>query len=148
MMGLTWMEYLPGARGDIPILLEVSRHGDGLLHAPLPELVVTHIASGGVGSPACHEGVPAGATERHLITCVTLDITHDTLHWQCTDLGVGVGEDQTPGGQFVQVGGDHGHRAEAVLGLQDTHIWPEVVCNNEQHILLVTWVLAEGRDDP
>lgn len=76
-MGLTWMEYLSSARGDIPILLEISRHGDGLLHAPQPELVVTHIASGGVRSPACHEGVPAGATERHLIH-VTLHITLDT----------------------------------------------------------------------
>ena len=76
-MGLTWMEYLSSARGDIPILLEISRHGDGLLHAPQPELVVTHIASGGVGSPACHEGVPAGATKRHLIH-VTHYITLDT----------------------------------------------------------------------
>ena len=79
-MGLTWMEYLPGASGDIPVLLEVSRHGDCLLHASLPELVVTHIASGGVGSPACHEGVPAGATERHLITCVTFNISLDMFH--------------------------------------------------------------------
>ena len=60
------MEYLPSAHGFVPILLEVSRHGDGLLHAPLPELVVTHIAPGGVWSAASHEGVPAGATERHL----------------------------------------------------------------------------------
>ena len=71
------MEYLPGARGDVPILLEVARHGDGLLHAPLPELVVTHVAPGGVWSPAGHEGVPAGATERHLTTLMTLPLTRD-----------------------------------------------------------------------
>ena len=76
-MALTWMEDLPGARGFVSILLEVPRHGDGILHAPLPELVVTHVASGGVWSPACHEGVPAGATKRHLITHITRDNTHD-----------------------------------------------------------------------
>ena len=68
MILFTWMEYLASSRGDIPILLEVPRHGDGILHAPLPELVITHIAPGGVGSPARHEGVPAGATESHLNT--------------------------------------------------------------------------------
>lgn len=77
------------------------------------------------------------------------DHTRDNMYvTRDTDLGVGVGEDEALGGQSVQVGGDHGHGAEAVLGLQGPHIGPEVVGDDEQHILPVRGILAQGRDNP
>ena len=65
-----------------------------------------------------------------------------------TNLGVGISEDEALGGQSVQVGGDHGHRAEAVLRLQGPNIGPEVVSDYEQHVLPVSGILAQGRDNP
>ena len=74
---------------------------------------------------------------------------HDIIALHC-DLGEGIGEHETLGGESVQVGGDHVHRAEAVLGPQDPDVGPEVVSDDEQHILLVLGSLlpSPDRDNP
>ena len=103
---------LAGAEGEISVLLEVLRHGDQV-RQPLPEglAVPVVITPDGVRPPPRHEGAPAGAAQSHL--------------------GEGVGEDEAPGGEAVEVGSDHLRGTEVPRVLHDTNVRSEV--NKHRH---------------
>ena len=100
---LTWMINLPRSERDVSVLFKELRHRDQLGQS-VPESLAVRvvIAPDGVGPPACQERAAAGTTESHL--------------------GEGVGEDQAPGGQTVQVWGHHGGRTEVTALTQCTNV--------------------------
>ena len=88
------------------MLFEVLWHGDQVRQSLSERLAVrVVVAPDRVRPPARHEGAPAGAAQRHL--------------------GEGVGEDEAPGGEAVQVRSDHLRGTQVSRAIKDTNVGSE-----------------------
>ena len=97
------MKNLPRSKSDVSVLFKILRHRYELWQ-PLPESLAVRVVvtPDGVRPPSRHEGAPAGTTESHL--------------------GEGVGQNEAPGGQAVQVGRHHRGRTEVTTLTQRTNV--------------------------